>query len=259
MRPPLRDRRDRPFHMPNRNRKFLLRQRKPPRQLIRRIVFGRNPVHSYLRVCSCQRLKDFAQHVQEGAFKWSTRRNKLVSILTSLRRRGIDIRKAPEIIDTFKLIDEALLWEDPTKAPLLSCAQMKLLLHEKDPTTAVTLSLMLPSGARFADVARIRTRDVSLTNDQLMIRVRQQKNIRRRGLQRWLTVTVPQALLPYLRCRLLQAPPEETIIRQTYRQFLNYIKLRLGPRYTTYSIRRSVFEILRQRLDSLEQIQRVTL
>eukprot|EP00760_Papus_ankaliazontas_P010392 PhM_4_TR14266/c0_g1_i3/m.59648 len=180
-----------------------------------------------------------------------------INVITALRRRGINIAHDPQISRLFRVLEEALLWEEPKKAPLLSSAQLSRLLQEKEPSSDTGVGPTV--GARFADVARIRAVDVSLKQGTLAIRVRQQKNIRKRVHQRWLTLAIPDSLVPHLGQRLRACRPHDPIVTQTYRQFLAYLKTRLGPTYTTYSIRRTIFEILRQRLGSIEEIQKVTL
>eukprot|EP00760_Papus_ankaliazontas_P024558 PhM_4_TR2388/c3_g3_i1/m.10355 len=121
---------------------------------------------------------------------------------------------------------------------------------------------MLPSGSRFADAARIRGSDVaSLSADGVMtLRVHQAKNIRKRSHQRWLQLRVPRFLCPHLRLRLSQCHPDQPLVQMTYRAFLSFLKKFLNNKsVTTYSVRRTVFEMLRRRVATIEDMMKVTL
>eukprot|EP00760_Papus_ankaliazontas_P024551 PhM_4_TR2388/c2_g1_i3/m.10372 len=121
---------------------------------------------------------------------------------------------------------------------------------------------MLPSGSRFADAARIRGSDVaSLSADGVMtLRVHQAKNIRKRSHQRWLQLRVPRFLCPHLRLRLSQCHPDQPLVQMTYRAFLLFLKKFLNNKsVTTYSVRRTVFEMLRRRVATIEDMMKVTL
>eukprot|EP00760_Papus_ankaliazontas_P024858 PhM_4_TR2434/c0_g3_i14/m.78667 len=84
--------------------------------------------------------KQVVQHIMSLPHKQSTKKNTLINIITALRRRSIRIERDPLILRLFRVLDEALLWEDPKKAPLLSRKQMTQLLRESHPPTAITLA-----------------------------------------------------------------------------------------------------------------------
>eukprot|EP00760_Papus_ankaliazontas_P003962 PhM_4_TR11668/c1_g3_i6/m.63995 len=92
------------------------------------------------------------------------------------------------------------------------------------------------------------------------MRIRQAKNIRRRNHQKWFEMVVPRPLLPILASRWLTAQPTEPLVQVSYRQFLRFPKSYLqDPSATTYSIRRTVFEQLRRRVHSIDEMTKVTL
>jgi integrase len=192
------------------------------------------------------------RHVDALAVKHSTRKNALIALTTVLSNAHVLDRRDPRLKRAHAAIELLLLDEDPKKAQLLSLAQLRVLLHCQEPLMAVPLALMLPSGARFADIARIAKKDVTLVSKTLHLRIRQQKNIRKRLHQRWLSLAIPRPLLPNLILRLNACQPGEALVKISYPHFLARLKaLTNDSRVTTYSIRRSVFEILRSRLRTI--------
>lgn len=193
--------------------------------------------------------------------KWSTRLNYLIDLQTSLNRRGELVPVLRVALKSVKkVIEEMLLREVPNKASMLTPAQLGLLAHETDPRFAVTLSLMLPAGARFADVARLRRSDVvDFVDSVLCLRVAQAKNIRSRKHQRFLSLSIPRSLSPFLLARILVAAPSEALVQVSYAEMMRYLKAKLGSGVTTYSIRRSVFDQIRRRVRTIEEMAQVTL
>lgn len=93
--------------------------------------------------------------------KWSTRLNHLIDLQCALTRRGELVPVLRTAIKAVKkVIEQMLLREVPDKAPLLTVSQLARLVQESEPRFAVPFALMLPAGARFADVAKIRGSDV---------------------------------------------------------------------------------------------------
>ncbi len=133
-------------------------------------------------------------------WKNSTKAGYLVDVCDMLERLQIPVTSLRIFKQLRKAIDLALLREVPNKARLLTDCEAQKLLHVQDEEFAVVLALMLPSGARFADVARIQRRDVRQidANGYMRLRVFRTKTIRRRVHQRWLTLVVPETLLPKL-------------------------------------------------------------
>lgn len=192
----------------------------------------------------------------------STRKNVLINLLTVLRRRGIVLGQSQSICFVNKAINLELLREEPKKAVQLCHSELQELMRCPDPLYSVPLALMLPTGARFADVSRILASDVkTLTGEgELTLRIYQTKSIRQRLHQRWLSMMIPRTLLPSLVLRCSVCPPNEPLVQVTYQSFMRYLKRFLAnDQVSTYSIRRGVFEQLRQRLDSIEEMQAVTL
>jgi integrase len=133
------------------------------------------------------------------------------------------------------------------------------MLEESSESYAVANALMLPSGMRFADAARIRVCDiVSLSNGVATVRIRRTKTIRRRRHQRWLSLAIPKSLLPAIRRRLREAAPTSPVISIGYSAYLRYLKKNLGPMAATYSLRRTVLNIMAERVQNIEQLQEVT-
>lgn len=194
-------------------------------------------------------------------YKWSSRKNILIHLLSAARRKGFALASSPVIKDYIKEIELALLREVPKKAELLSDDQMNRLLRCGDYRLAVPLALMLPAGMRFADAEKIRRADVaSLKGSQLTFKVMQAKNIRMRQHQTWYSMTIPHALLPYLELRLKEASPTCHLLTITYSEFMYLLRAYLGdPRITTYSIRRTVFDRLRGLVNTIGELQQVTL
>lgn len=182
----------------------------------------------------------------------------LIALVTQLVAAGLIDRKDPKLKRAFSTLDLLLLHEDAAKAKLLTRHQLRMLLACRDPLMAIPLALMLPSGARFADVARLTPDQCTLVDNVLHLRVRQQKNIRKRLHQRWLSLAIPTSLLPFLKERIEARP--QYLVALTYDQFLSRLKTLVSDRaVSTYSIRRTVFEQLRLRLRTIEEIQAVTL
>ena len=130
----------------------------------------------------------------------------LIALVTQLVAAGLINRKDPKLKRAYSTLDLLLLHEDAAKAKLLTRHQLRMLLACRDPLMAVPLALMLPSGARFADVARLSPDQCTLVDNVLHLRVRQQKNIRKRLHQRWLSLAIPTSLLPFLKERIEARP-----------------------------------------------------
>lgn len=192
--------------------------------------------------------------------KWSTRRSRLVDLQCALTRKGLwspSVKSACRRIS--KVIDLALLREVPAKALILQRPQLEQLCSVSDPMFAVPLALMLPTGARYADVERIQKEDITaIEANRWTLRVYQAKNIRSRKHQRYLTMVIPQSLHPILLDRYLSARFGDPLVQTTYRQFLAFVKRLLGKQYSTYSIRRGVFEQLRTRVNNIDEFTKVT-
>lgn len=193
----------------------------------------------------------------------STVRNWLIDLSTALKAMGYP--PCPAAVKRMhKKFELLLLRETPRKAKLLTDKQLQILLRVKDPRHAVTLALMLPSGSRFGDVARILPSDFRTINSRTgvaTLRIFQAKNIRKRLHQRWLTQRIPSTLLPYLMKRMDEAKNKnEPLISTTYAEFLHFLKTTLkDPEVATYSVRRTVFDKLRQQVKTIEEMVLVTM
>jgi len=194
--------------------------------------------------------------------KISTVRNWAIDIVTCLKDLEVplNLRKTKRLFNNLEL---AMLREPVNKAKILSQAQIHHLLTCRHPQHAVTLALMLPSGSRFSDVSRMIPSDfVSIGPEGLaQIRIFQAKNIRKRLKQKWLSIQIPIALLPFLSHRIAQAAAtNEPLVTSTYNEFLSWLKKFLkDPQATTYSIRRSVFEQIRKRVNTIEEFMMISL
>jgi integrase len=189
--------------------------------------------------------------------KWSYRLNVWIMLRSILTEQGCKREKWWKKLE--ERIHESLLWEDPKKAPRLSMMQLHTLLGESSESYAVANALILPSGMRFADAARIRVCDiVSLKKGVATVRVRRTKTIRRRRHQRWLSLAIPLSLLPALRRRIKEATPTAPLVAISYSSYLRYLKRKLGPMVATYSLRRTVLNIMAERVQNIEQLQEVT-
>jgi integrase len=194
--------------------------------------------------------------------KWSYRKSLLIHLLTALRHRGLELYRHPIIRRALATMDQHLLREVPQKAPLLTAAQLNRLMRCPVPEYAVPLALMLPAGARFADACRIQAGDIASIDPsgKMTYRVFQAKNIRQRRHQKWFVMTIPKPLLPALQLRWWAAPPSARLVTVTYRMFLRFLKIYIGDeKVSTYSIRRTVFEMLRRRVKNIEQMTVVTM
>jgi integrase len=192
--------------------------------------------------------------------KWSYRFQVWILLRTVMTESGILEAKWWKKLETF--LNQRMLWEDPTQAPLVSPSCLRVLLNETDPRFAVANSLLLPSGMRFADACRLRACDVAWLDDQsVSIRVRQTKTIRSRRHQRWLVLRIPRPLSVALHRRLsvLAFNPMREVITVGYREYLAYLKRKLGANVTTYSIRRTVINIMARKVKKLEDLQLVTM
>ena len=189
--------------------------------------------------------------------KISTVRNWFIDIKASLKEKLIHINPS-HVKRMEKVLDVLLLREPAKKAQLLTDAQLLFLLNVRHPVHSVTLALMLPSGSRFADAAKVLPSDfMSLDgNGKAHLRIFQAKNIRKRLNQRWLTQMIPQRHLPFLAARMLAAlATDAPLVTTTYEEFLRWLKRTLNdPGISTYSIRRTVFERLRRRCRTIEEM-----
>jgi integrase len=190
--------------------------------------------------------------------KWSYRFNVWIMLASVMAEAGVPKAAWWKKLENF--LNERMLWEDPKQAPLISSTRLRVLLEEAEPRFAVANSLLLPSGMRFADACRLRARDVTwLGTQSLSIRVRQTKTIRSRRHQRWLVITIPRSLAMPLHQRLQDLEPTDEIISVSYRSYLGYLKRKLGADVSTYSIRRTVLNIMAQKVKRLEELQLVTM
>jgi integrase len=189
--------------------------------------------------------------------KWSYRLNVWIVIRGILLDSGQ--RKEGWWKNLEQRIHHQLLWEDPKKAERLTPSQLSVLATEKNQRFAVANALILPSGMRFADAAKIRNLDIQIRGQAAMIRIRQSKTIRQRRHQRWLSLLIPRTLLKAVCSRLQKGRPEDFLIQVQYPEYLQYLKRTLGSQYTTYSVRRSVLNLMAQRVRSIEELQKTTL
>eukprot|EP00760_Papus_ankaliazontas_P021655 PhM_4_TR18715/c1_g4_i2/m.62389 len=195
--------------------------------------------------------------------KWSYRKTVLIHLLSALRRfHHLNLAKHPDVKAALKRIDLLLVREAADKAPLLTDSQLDALVHCPVREFAVPLALMLPAGARFADVQKIRAGDVCAieSSGRVTLRIFQAKNIRRRKNQRWYVMMVPRPLLPHLYHQWLTVPQQSPLVQVTYSAFMRFLKRYLrNQSVSTYSIRRSVFERLRRRVRNIEDMTKVTM
>jgi hypothetical protein len=189
--------------------------------------------------------------------KISSVRNWFIDIKASLKERQIPVN-ASHVKKMEKVLDVLLLREPVKKAKLLTDAQLLFLLSVNHPVHSVTLALMLPSGSRFADAAKVLPSDfLSLDESgKAHLRIFQAKNIRKRLNQRWLTQMIPRKLLPCLVARMLETLKSNVpLVSSTYNEFLAWLKKTLHDNgVSTYSIRRTVFERLRVRCRTIEEM-----
>lgn len=196
--------------------------------------------------------------------KWSTRLNYLIHLSTRVGQEAAPTSKALKaaIKAAKRKIDLEMCWEEAKKAPLLSNQQIRQLSRESDPKMAVLFALMLPAGSRFADVQRLRPMDVVAFDVQtgtLVLKVKQAKNIRARRHQRFQCLRIPVPLRLPLRTRLSACPPGQTIIEVSYRHLMRYLKAKFGPQVTSYSIRRTVLNLMRGCVSTIEEMATATL
>ena len=189
--------------------------------------------------------------------KISTVRNWFIDIKASLKEKLIPVNPS-HVKRMENILDQLLLREPAKKASLLTDAQLLFLLNVKHPVHSVTLALMLPSGSRFADAAKVLPSDFMSIDacGKAHLRIFQAKNIRKRLNQRWLTQMIPKQHLPCLVSRMLAALSSNApLVTSTYDEFLLWLKTTLNDRsVTTYSIRRTVFERLRRRCRTIEEM-----
>lgn len=198
-------------------------------------------------------------YVKTKEVNCSTKKNYLIDLTTVLRRKGYDTTAHLGLQSFTRALNSALLRTPIKKAPLLSQENLHKLLTTQDMDFAVALALMIPSGARFGDVSHIRKEDLEMTDKTVVWTVKEAKNIRNRGHQRRIALTVPTLLVEPLRRRLLQCAQGEKIVTLDYAEVLARVKTTVGRAYTTYSIRRTAMEGMRMHASTLEEIQDVTL
>jgi len=187
-----------------------------------------------------------------------------IDIVTKLAEKMPGLSTFPRLKRLQKTIELLLLREPVKKAPLLTPSQLRKLLTTTNPKMAVVVALMSSSGSRFADAAMMRPSDFVRWNSQTGmadLRIMQQKNIRKRLKQRWVSQQIPLELTKYLNKRLLAARQMNApLVEVSYWDFLTWLKKFLGDEMvSTYSIRRTVFEMIRRRVSSIEEMMRVTL
>jgi hypothetical protein len=184
----------------------------------------------------------------------------LHAVVECLRARGKELVPRIEVRAIQKAIDGKLLYEEPRKAVPLSHEEAKKLLTCQDPSLALPLSLMLPSGARYADVAKIRKTDLRLCKKATVVwRVRELKNVKVRRHQCFLTLRVPTLLWPILINRWKKANDTERIIQTGYKTLLTSLRRFLGnDKLTTYSIRRYVLNAMAKRSRTIDELAEVT-
>jgi integrase len=194
-------------------------------------------------------------------WKWSTKMTKFVELAGMLAARGIASSGLKYALKRAKKrIQLGMLDEEARKAPMCGLGELSVLGTVTAQTYAVPLSLMLPTGLRFQDVANLKRRDVvQVEGNVVTLRVRKAKNIRTRKAQRFLTITIPSSLLQPLLARLEAAPADAPLVTVSYRQMLAFLKRTLGTHISTYSIRRGVFEQMRRRVSTIEEMRQVTL
>lgn len=196
--------------------------------------------------------------VLSAGSKWSYRFNVWIILRTILVENGYPRRPWWKKLEN--RIQLMLLWEDPKQAPILTSGQLKALAREEDPNFALVNALILPSGMRFADAARIRSRDVIFFREGLAcIRIRQTKTIRKRKDQRWLCLQIPAPLQKVFKKTRKECQPSEPLVKVTYSRYLHYLKRKLGPSVATYSLRRTVINLMASRVQTIGQLQQVTL
>lgn len=198
-------------------------------------------------------------HQGTQPIKESTRLGILIKILTEAHQQGFTVCNSPQLKEYKKTLELRLVREIPKKAPILTADQLRQLCKTQDFAMQVPLALILPTGARFADAARIRRADiVRLQRPCLTYRVFQTKTIRSRKHQRWATIVIPSLLWDPLIKAIASTPPSEPLITTSYDRFLRFLKTEFGPATVTYSLRRGVFEQMRLRATCLEDITAIT-
>lgn len=196
--------------------------------------------------------------------KYSTQLSRLIRLMSALPRAGVKLPPVAELRRLRKSLEVLLLRESPKKAEKASGAQISSLIRaaERQEVFAVPLALMIPAGARFQDVARIRAEDVEELNREgvLTYRVFQAKNVRRRQHQRWLSMHLPPRLAPALARRILTCPAGRNLVEVSYQRFLRWMKQAPGCRtLSTYSIRRFVLNTMALGVSTLSELQAITL
>lgn len=181
--------------------------------------------------------------VENAALKTSTRLNRLIAIYVILKREGKDISRELWYRNLLRTLKLALLEEDPKQAPLMTLEETRKLAFTKDPKLGIPLAIMIPTGLRFQDVKRLVTSQLLLVKNVATLRIRQTKNIRERGKQRWLSFCVPPGLLGHLSRAALNQSPDTPLVSVSYNTFSRQLKAITGnPKITTYSLRRTALD-----------------
>jgi hypothetical protein len=225
----------------------------------------RNEWNRYMRIHKQMKWSSLISHCEsltkknDAPIKESYRLSIFLKLITEARRRGFQSEsKVPQLKDYQKALELRLLRE-PKKAPILTRQQLLDLATTTHKEMQIPLALILPTGARFADAARILAKDIlGSQRPSVSIRIFRTKTIRSRRHQRYLSLTIPQPLWQPLQRQLAKCPRNDPLIQVSYDQFLRFLKQTCGPLTTTYSLRRGVFEQMRLQVSSLEEMTAVT-
>eukprot|EP00759_Apiculatamorpha_spiralis_P020687 PhF_6_TR26009/c0_g1_i1/m.36654 len=136
-----------------------------------------------------------------------------------MNRMGIRLTEVWRLKELLRTLKQAMLHEVPKKAPILVDKEIKKLLRVRSESFVVPLAFMLPVGLRFQDATRIKKKDVTILGNTMTIRVREAKNIRERGKQRWLSVRIPDSYVPVVLKRWKECREGDALVNVTYGSF----------------------------------------
>ena len=197
--------------------------------------------------------------MEKAKVKESTRLNYLIKVVQRLYRDVAERKSVmAELKPYLKELDLRMCEEEADKAKIPSWKLMQKLITESGDELKVLWGLMIPTGCRYSDAARLKKRQLVWEGDVLTIHFKRAKNILRRRHQRRVSFTPPERLLREVRRRWKKCKPDEAVVQVSYKQALKAIKRHMGRKFTTYSIRRFAFWEMCKEAKDIEEITSVT-
>ena len=171
----------------------------------------------------------------------STRLSYLALLMSKLSRMGVKLASEMQIKDLIRALHKLGLRAPKNKAKPIDLDLLREALEAtEDEELRLTIELMLKTGARYGDVAKVRVGDItSVTENVVTWKQMEGKTILKEADQRSHRFAVDPTVAAVLIEKSNTAAHNWPLTKSSYQNVMNFLKS-VDPEATTYSVRRAV-------------------